>query len=82
MKNALISNNQKCIIFSYMLLGLKSFTCFQNQNSVQCEFVLKITSMILDQIAWYEVQLVLYYIHSAQIHDSSQYKYFIDLVLS
>ena len=45
--------------FSYMLLGLKSFTCFQNQNSVQCEFVLKITSMILDQIAWYEVQLVI-----------------------
>ena len=59
MKNALISNHQKCIIFSYMLLGLKSFTCFQNQNSVQCEFVLKITSMILDQIAWYEVQLVI-----------------------
>ena len=65
MKNALISNYQKWIIFSCnMLLGLKSFTCFQNQNSVHCEFVFKITSMILDQIAWYEVQLVLYYIHS------------------
>ena len=47
-----------------MLLGLKLFTCFQNQNSVHCEFVFKITSMILDQIACYEVQLVLYYIHS------------------
>ena len=60
MKNALISNYQKWIIFSCnMLLGLKSFTCFQNQNSVHCEFVFKITSMILDQTAWYEVQLVI-----------------------
>ena len=59
------------IELSGVQFGLKSYTWFQNQMSLQCEFDLKSQVWFQTKIAWHEVQLPLYYFHFeiAQIQD-------------
>ena len=69
------------IELSGVQFGLKSYTWFQNQMSLQCEFDLKSQVWFQTKIAWHEVQLPLYYIHF-EITGLGKFKYFIDAVLS
>ena len=59
------------IELSGVQFGLKSYAWFQNRMSVPHEFDLKSQVWFQTKIAWYEVQLPLYYIHFeiAQIQD-------------
>ena len=71
LKTVFILTNQNWVIFSCILLGLKSYAWFQNRTSAQREFDLKSQVWFQKKITWHEVQLPLYYIHFeiAQKHD-------------
>ena len=51
------------IALSGVKFGLKSYTWFQNQTSMQRKFNLKSQVLFQTKIGWHKVQLPLYYIH-------------------
>ena len=55
------------IELSGVQFGLKSYAWFQywKKHCAQCKFDLKLNVWLQNKIAWYEVQLLLYYIHFA-----------------